>query len=226
MQRAQTNLKIMAHEVKHHEQQKLAAQTEQGSAQTDSISPSLSSQTRADGQHAPTQAGQPNGLTHTRTNKQGSTFCEHLAASVSELSHQITAIPQGPTVLKALDRLRAVGGDVVKVVDGLRDLEEALSVHAVNDEWRDLHKANFLRALEGTCTPAQCGVRMLQLLSGLVEKIVKVFKDTETTKSSWARLRKGRMFVPEIGQSVVYIRTGHHEHVQVFTLYVCAYGYV
>lgn len=142
-------------------------------------------------------------------------FPQLLKLSAEALIDLVSAVPQGSSVMDAIKVLRAAEGDWRAVISALKVLEEALSLHAVDDEWRDVHKIVFLRALEQVQTPAQCGCRVHELKMGLAERLVSLFRNTEITKSNWGRLRKGRMFVPEIGQTVCFVRRGHAEHLKV-----------
>eukprot|EP00281_Chroomonas_sp_CCMP1168_P031250 CAMPEP_0206243962 /NCGR_PEP_ID=MMETSP0047_2-20121206/17890_1 /ASSEMBLY_ACC=CAM_ASM_000192 /TAXON_ID=195065 /ORGANISM="Chroomonas mesostigmatica_cf, Strain CCMP1168" /LENGTH=93 /DNA_ID=CAMNT_0053669123 /DNA_START=39 /DNA_END=317 /DNA_ORIENTATION=- len=51
-------------------------------------------------------------------------------------------------------------------------------------------------------------------MDGLAYGVVSAFRATEVSKSGWMRMRKGRMFVPELGQMVAYVRRGHVEHLK------------
>lgn len=52
----------------------------------------------------------------------------------------------------------------------------------------------------------QVACRIYNVMSNLSRGIVASFRDIESTRGAWSRAAKGKMFVPEAGQDVYYIR--------------------
>jgi hypothetical protein len=53
---------------------------------------------------------------------------------------------------------------------------------------------------------SQVACRIYNVMSNLSRGIVASFRDIESTRGAWSRAAKGKMFVPEAGQDVYYIR--------------------